>query len=240
MIFFLPLFMNTLHTLLSQANHLLLDTKHPSVGNLLDLLMRGGFVMLPLGLLSIITVALILLYLVTLRTRCVVSHKYMTTAQTLLKKRDLLGFLSFSTHRREIIAIIMNRTIDFIARNPDGPLTQAHEIAQTEGAREASVLLQRILWLSDIATISPMLGLLGTVFGMIHSFNIMANDVASTRPMLLAGGVGQALIATAGGLVVGILAMSAYALFRSRVHAMISDMEAATVQLLALLPERES
>jgi biopolymer transport protein ExbB len=85
-----------------------------------------------------------------------------------------------------------------------------------------------------------MLGLLGTVFGMIHSFNAMANDVASTRPMLLAGGVGQALIATAGGLVIGILAMSAYALFRSRVHAMISDMESATVQLLALLPERES
>lgn len=231
--------MNALYIFISQTAHFLIDTQHPAVGSVLDVLMQGGWVMFPLVLLSVITVALILLYLVTLRTTSVVSAKYMTTAEILLKKRDLLGFLSFSNHRRESIALIMNRTIDFMARNPQATLIQTREIAQTEGAREATILLQRILWLADIATISPMLGLLGTVFGMIRSFNMMASDIASTRPMLLAGGVGQALIATAGGLVIGILAMSAYALFRSRVHSMISDMESATTQLLALLPQTE-
>ena len=67
----------------------------------------------------------------------------------------------------------------------------------------------------------------------------MANDVAGTRPMLLAGGVAQALVATAAGLVIGIAAMGAYAIFRGRVNHMISELEAATGQLLAMLPRKK-
>ncbi|KAB2643592.1 MAG: MotA/TolQ/ExbB proton channel family protein [Verrucomicrobia bacterium] len=232
--------MTTSPTLLSQAAHFFLDPNHGApTGSILDVVVRGGWVMLPLLFLSMITLALILVYLVTLRGGSVVSLKYMRMAETLLRKGDLLGFLSASNHHTESVALIMNRTIDFITRNPQATLAQAREIAQTEGTREANNFLQKILWLSDIATISPMLGLLGTVFGMIRSFNVMANDVAASRPMLLAGGVGQALIATAAGLVIGILAMAAYAFFRSRVHCMIADMESATTQLLTLLPKTE-
>lgn len=193
--------------------------------------------MLPLAILSVITLALILVYMVTLRSSSIVTGKYMSMAETLLKKGDLLGFLSMSNHHREVIARIMSRSIDFLARNPEASMEQVRELAQTEGVRETSILHQRVTWLSDVATISPMLGLLGTVFGMIRSFNVMANDVAATRPMLLAEGVAQALVATATGLVVGIAAMIAYAFFRTRVQAMISDLESATAQLLALLPK---
>ena len=80
-----------------------------------------------------------------------------------------------------------------------------------------------------------MLGLLGTVFGMIRSFSVMANDVAASRPMLLAEGVAEALVATAAGLVIGIPAMAAYAWFRGRVQEMISEMEGATALLLVKL-----
>ena len=97
------------------------------------------------------------------------------------------------------------------------------------------MLNQRVAWLADIATIAPMLGLLGTVFGMIRSFSVMANDVAASRPMLLAEGVAEALVATAAGLLVGIPAMAAYAYFRGRVQGMISEMEGATTLLLAKL-----
>ncbi|HLB32741.1 MAG TPA: MotA/TolQ/ExbB proton channel family protein [Chthoniobacterales bacterium] len=208
-----------------------------SPGSLISVLTAGGWVMLPLGILSVITLALILVYLVTLRFRAVVTGDYMRTAEALLKKGDLFALLAFSNRRREAIARIMSRTIDFWASNTEASFEHAREVAQTEGVREASLLNQRITWLSDIATISPMLGLLGTVFGMIRSFSIMANDVAATRPMLLAEGVAQALVATAAGLVVGIAAMVAYALFRGRVQAMISDLESATTQLLALFPK---
>lgn len=206
-----------------------------SPDSLAKLLSAGGVVMIPLVLLSVITLALILVYLITLRRGSVAGRRYMTTAETLLSKGDLMGLMAVSSRHRDIVAVIMNRVLAFAAESPSASDEQIREIAQTEGSRESSVLNQRIAWLADIATIAPMLGLLGTVFGMIRSFSVMANDVAASRPMLLAEGVAEALVATAAGLVIGIPAMAAYAWFRGRVQGMISEMEGATSLLLAKL-----
>jgi len=202
---------------------------------LLKLLSAGGLVMIPLLVLSVITLALILVYLVTLRRGFVAGTRFMTVAETLLGKGDLLGLLAIANKHRDIAASILARTLEFVASNPTATDEQLREIAQTEGSREASLLNQRVAWLADIATVAPMLGLLGTVFGMIRSFSVMANDVAASRPMLLAEGVAEALVATAAGLVVGIPAMIAYAWFRGRVQEMISEMEGATSLLLVKL-----
>ena len=203
--------------------------------SLAKLLSTGGVVMIPLALLSVITLALILVYFLTLRRGAVASGRYMTTAETLLIKGDLMGLMAISSRHRDIVASIMNRVLAFVAQNPSASDEQIREIAQTEGTREASVLNQRIAWLADIATIAPMLGLLGTVLGMIRSFSVMANDVAASRPMLLAEGVAEALVATATGLVIGIPAMAAYAWFRGKVQGMISEMEGASSLLLVKL-----
>jgi biopolymer transport protein ExbB len=112
-------------------------------------------------------------------------------------------------------------------------MAEVREIAQAEGIRLASLWNQRISYLADIGSIAPMLGLLGTVLGMITSFTVVANDVVSSRPMLLAGGVAEALITTAAGLLIGIPLMAFYAFFRGRVQGMISDLEAASTVLLA-------
>lgn len=213
-------------------------SQNAPTGSLISLLITGGWIMLPLALLSVITLALILVCVFTLRLRSVVTNRYMDAAEVFLKKEDLSGLLALSHRHREALASIMSRILDFSLRHREATFDEIRDIAQTEGTRVATLLQQRITWLSDIATIAPMLGLLGTVFGMIRSFNVMANDVAATHPMLLAGGVAQALVATAAGLVIGIAAMGAYALFKSRVHHMISDLEAATGQLLAMLPKR--
>lgn len=202
---------------------------------LLKLLSAGGLVMIPLLVLSVITLALILVYLVTLRRGVVAGIRFMTVAETLLGKGDLLGLLAIANKHRDIAASILARTLEFVASNPTATDEQLREIAQTEGGREASLLNQRVAWLADIATVAPMLGLLGTVFGMIRSFTVMANDVAASRPMLLAEGVAEALVATAAGLVVGIPAMIAYAWFRGRVQEMISEMEGAISLLLVKL-----
>jgi biopolymer transport protein ExbB len=202
---------------------------------LAKLLSAGGLVMVPLAILSVITLALILVYLVTLRRGAVAGARFMNTAETLLGKGDLLGLLAISNRHRDIVAVILTRTLEFLARHPEATNEQLREIAETEGSREAAVLNQRVAWLADIATIAPMLGLLGTVFGMIRSFSVMANDVAASRPMLLAEGVAEALVATAAGLVIGIPAMAAYAWFRSRVQEMISEMEGTTALLLVKL-----
>lgn len=217
----------------STANSLpILSGQSSQPETLAKLLSAGGVVMIPLLVLSVITLALILIYLFTLRRGAVASARFMTTAETLLSKGDLMGTLAISNRHRDTVAGIISRTLEFLARNPQASDEQMREIAQTEGSREASVLNQRVAWLADIATIAPMLGLLGTVFGMIRSFSVMANDVAASRPMLLAEGVAEALVATAAGLVVGIPAMAAYAYFRGKVQGMISEMEGATAILL--------
>jgi biopolymer transport protein ExbB len=80
-----------------------------------------------------------------------------------------------------------------------------------------------------------MLGLLGTVLGMIKSFSVVATDIVSSRPMMLAEGVAEALITTAAGLVIGIPCMAAYAFFRGQVQSLIAELEAASTRLVALM-----
>jgi biopolymer transport protein ExbB len=206
-----------------------------SPDSLAKLLTAGGVVIIPLALLSVITLALILVYLVTLRRGAVAGRRYMTTAETLLDKGDIMGLIAISSRHGDTVAVIMHRTLGFLAQHPSATDAQVREIAETEGTREAAHLNQRVAWLADIATIAPMLGLLGTVFGMIRSFSVMANDVAASRPMLLAEGVAEALVATAAGLLIGIPAMAAYAWFRGRVQSMISEMEGALAVLVTKL-----
>lgn len=203
--------------------------------DLWQVLMSGGPVMIPLAALSVIAVMLIVIYLFTLRRGAIVTGRYMTTADALLRKGDYYGLLAVSNRHGEGVARVMRRMLDFLTKNPKATLAEAREIAETEGTRQASRLNQQIVYLADIGTIAPMLGLFGTVLGMIKSFSVVASDIASTRPMLLASGVAEALVTTAAGLLIGIPAMAAYAYFRGRVQSLIADLEAATTQLVALM-----
>jgi len=203
--------------------------------SLLHLIKAGGPMMIPLGALSVITVMLVLVFFLSMRRGAMVSRRYMTTADALIRKKDYLGLLAISNRHNEGVARVMQRTVEFLTKNPKASLAEAREIAQTEGVRQASALNQQVTWLADIGTVAPMLGLLGTVLGIIQSFGVVAVDAAATRPTMLAQGIGEALIATAAGLLVGIPAMAAYAFFRSRAQAAIADLEAATTHILALI-----
>ena len=98
------------------------------------------------------------------------------------------------------------------------------------------MLTSRITYLADIGAIAPMVGLLGTVFGMIKAFlNIASGDVTGVRQMQLAENVSEALITTAAGLMIGIPALAFYSLFRGRVQKYIAELEAAATHLMALL-----
>ena len=207
----------------------------PEKISLWQIALSGGYVMIPLAALSILAVMMVLVYLVTLRRGAVATVRYMQMAEALIRKKDYLGLLAVSNRHNEAVARIVQRTLDFLTKNPRATLAEAREIAQAEGTRLAGSLNQQITYLADIGTIAPMLGLFGTVLGMIKSFTAVASDIAASRPMLLAHGVSEALVTTAAGLLVGIPAMAAYSFFRGRVQARISDLEAATTQLIALL-----
>lgn len=202
-----------------------------------DIVRMGGWAMIPLGVMSVITVMLVLVFLFTLRRGSIVSAHFMNTADVLLKKRDYHGLLAISARHSEAIARVVQRTLDFAARNPEAEYQVVREIAETEGASQAASLQHRIVYLADIGMLAPMLGLLGTVIGIIKSFGLLASrqTAEATRNMLLAEGVSEALVATAAGLILGIAAMACYAMFRGRVQSLISDLEIATTHVLGLL-----
>jgi biopolymer transport protein ExbB len=161
----------------------------------------------------------------------------MNTADVLLKKRDYHGLLAISSRHSEAVARIVQRTLDFATRNPNAEFSVVREIAETEGAAQAASLQHRIVYLADIGMLSPMIGLLGTVVGIIKSFGVLASPqtAESSRNVLLAGGVSEALIATAGGLILGLSSMAFYALFRGRVQRLISDLEISSTHILGML-----
>lgn len=191
--------------------------------------------MIPLLLASIITLMLVLVCVFSLRRGTVVSRRFMETADALLRKRDYLGLIAISNRHSEAVARITSKTLDFATKNPSAPLSAVREVAEAEGARLASNLHRRVAYLADIATLAPMLGLLGTVVGIINSFGTLAGNASQPRQLLLAGGIAQALVATAAGLVIGIVAMAFYSLYRGKVSVMISDLEAASSHILNTL-----
>ncbi len=203
---------------------------------LLGLLQSGGWAMVPLCALSVLTVMLVLFFILTLRRGAVVSNHFMNTADVLLKKRDYPALLAISHRHSEAISKVVRRTLDFAEKNPSAPLEAIREIAQTEGGTQAAAMQHRVTYLADIAVLAPMVGLLGTVFGIIHSFGVLASNVSqASRPVLLAQGVSEALVATGAGLIVGIAAAACYALFRNRVQALISELERASTHVVSLL-----
>ena len=102
-------------------------------------------------------------------------------------------------------------------------LVSARESLQEEGAKEITRLQHRVGYIGFIATIAPMLGLLGTVTGMIYSFNVLGTSEQNPRPSELAVGVSEALVATCEGLVVAIPLMFFHLHFRVRVTQIGQD-----------------
>ena len=221
-------------SLLAQAVEAAPSPNSPQA-TLLQLIKAGGWVMIPLVIASLITVALVFACLFSLRKGAIVTRRFMETAEALLRKRDYLGLIAVSNRHPEAVARITSLTLDFATKNPAATPEAIREVAETEGSRVATSLNHRIVYLADIATLSPMLGLLGTVIGIINAFGVLAGNTTQQRPILLAHGVSEALVATAAGLIVGIVAMAFYAIFRGKVASMISDLESATSHIVNMI-----
>ena len=208
----------------------------PKPINFIEVLAKGGPMIYPLAVMSVIMVLLILLFLLTIRRNAIVSDRFMNAAEAMIRKRDYLGLLAYSQRRNECMARMTQKTLEFIAGNPASPFENVREATQTEGSRQAGMLSSRITYLADIGSIAPMVGLLGTVIGMIKAFiEISQGEVQGVRQMGLAQGVSEALIATACGLAISIVALASYSFFRGRVQKYIGELEAAATHLIAVL-----
>lgn len=209
--------------------------------SLWGLLQSGGWVMLPLLAASIAVVSLIGFYLFTLRRSAITDDELEMKIETYLSEDDLAGLAEYLKDRNEAVAEVLRKVLEFTYRRKDADADAIKAIAESEGVRLASALNQRIVYLLDLGVLAPLLGLFGTVVGILRSFGTIASEALAMRTMMLAGGVSQALVATASGLVVGITAMVFYSIFRGRVQGLISLFEVtvtAKVQEIVLLKKR--
>jgi biopolymer transport protein ExbB len=208
---------------------------------LLGMVAAAGWVMIPLALASMITLTLIIYCFFTLTERSITTPELLERMEPFFENEDLDGLAAYVAERPQATARIVDRTLQFLDRHPDADGESIKVVAETEGNRIAAALNQRVLYIMDVGVLSPMLGLFGTVVGILNSFGHIASEASPMRTMLLAGGVSQALVATAAGLTVGITAMAFYAYFRGRVGHLVSILETEATLLtqeLVLLSKR--
>ena len=199
---------------------------------------KGGSLMYPIALLSVLALAFVIYFIFTLRREQLIPARFVTGLQGLLREGKLTEARAACHASPSAIAAIMEAAIDYALRTqkPDPGLLR--EIVEGEGSRQATQMQNQTQYLQDIGVLAPMLGLLGTVWGMLKAFNVVALDMARARPLELAGGISLALITTVGGLVVAIPSMGAYVFFRNRAAKLMAELEVASAKLLLEIEKR--
>lgn len=197
------------------------------ITNAASLFAKGGLVMYPLLFCSVIVIAIVL-----------ERYGYMRRLQT-----DTTALLAqilpgIQGGQWQNAAAACAKTEGAVAKMlAEGFSIQTGERKELEQAFEAAAtriharLRQRLSYLDTIVTLAPLLGLLGTVTGMISSFSVLS--LKAGQPLAITGGIGEALIATATGLCVAIAALIAHSYFNQRIDTLIMEMEETANQVLS-------
>lgn len=204
----------------------------PEGMSLWEIVKAGGWVLAPLVLLSIVGFAMVVYYFLALRRDKIVDPDFVEGCRRLLRDKRLDRMETLCNSSGRPIAAVMRVALEARAVRGPADTLAMREAAESEGERQAAALWDQIHYLMDIVVVAPMIGLLGTVIGMIRSFSGLALDISAAKPILLAQGVSQALTCTAMGLCVAIPAAIFYAYFRGHVNKLTLEMEAASTDLV--------
>lgn len=199
---------------------------------LVELLEKGGWVMAPLALVSLLVLGVVIFNFFWLRQRTVASDRFLYLARQRLKKKDLSGLIEVCSQSNESCAKVLGNVLAFARENPGVDLDSLKQIADAQGNRQSVRLGQPNLILADLAVIAPLLGLLGTVTGIIHAFGNLAQVDVLMKGAQFATGIYNALVTTATGLVIAIIAMLFYSFFRTRLLLLVGWMEAHLSELI--------
>ena len=197
---------------------------------MIDYLVAGGPVMIPIVICSVLSLALIIERSLALRDVRIIPSAFIREAKRLVSAGKEDALLELSRKSRTPIAKVIHTTI--LSRNL--PSDTLREVVQSVGKDQANKLSRYLTVLSTIASIAPLLGLLGTVTGMIRVFSIISSK-GVTNPSDLAGGISEALLTTAAGLVVAIPTLIAYSYFFKRTNTYVLRMEEITLGIVSRL-----
>jgi len=193
---------------------------------------QGGWILLVLLLLTLYAAYIFFERFLTLRRERVGGERLMREVEAALRRGQLEVALEAARAHGGALGRFL---LAGLSRVPYG--VAAVDAALKAALLEEEVRLSRGLGvLSVTAQVAPLFGLLGTVTGMIRAFNVLA-QAGQTTARLLAGGIGEALFTTAGGLVVGIPALFAYHYLAGRVDDILTELEQRREELLGVLAE---
>lgn len=195
----------------------------------------GGWIMWVLAALSIFALSMVFYFLWALRAGSVIPHDVLSDILAKVRSNDLNEVRRLSDRHPCPLSAVALSALDCLRSVPHCDASLLRGAVEAEGARQADAIQGQTEFLLDVATIAPLLGLLGTVLGMLTAFGSVASDVASAKPVVLAAGVSQAIVTTIFGLVVAIPCMAFYAWFRRRASRQISNLESASSEILTAL-----
>jgi biopolymer transport protein ExbB len=191
--------------------------------SLWDMLWAGGPLLVPIVVSSFVLLLVVFERTVSLRRGRVVPRLFV--------ERFLLQISEGAVDREEALALCEENSSHIAVvfgaavRKWGKPEVEVEQAVLDEGERVANVLRRYLRVINGVATVCPLMGLLGTVWGMMEAFNAIADSSAMGRPELLAGGISGALLSTAAGLIVAIPALILYLFFVGRVDSLVMEID---------------
>jgi biopolymer transport protein ExbB len=189
--------------------------------NFFEIFLKGGYVMWLILACSVLGLSVVIDRFLVLRKAKINVPAFMVRLRGLIKKKDINGAVSVCMEEQSPIANIVRKGLKKYKYGHD----RVKDAIENAGKQEIIIMEKGLSILATVAGIAPLLGFLGTVTGMITAFMTIEDLAGSANPSDLAGGIWEALITTAFGLIVGIFALAFYNYFLSKVKRLVGDME---------------
>ena len=194
---------------------------------MVDLFIKGGNFMYPLLVMLFFGVVVMIERFYTLFKARIKAKEFMVELQDALKQNGPEGAAELCSNTRGPVATVLHAGLLRLDRG----IEHVEKSIEESGAIEMAFLERGLVWLSTVANLAPLVGFLGTVSGMIRAFNDIA-AAGDVDPSVVAGGISEALITTASGLVVAIPVQAAYNFFLSKIDKIIIDLQESSNQFV--------
>jgi biopolymer transport protein ExbB len=202
--------------------------------SIFQLLVQGGwYIMIPLALLSFIAIYIIIERLLVINKAQKEDTNFMNQIRDYIHDGKIESAINLCKVANNPVSRMIEKGVSRIGK----PLNDINTAIENVGKLEVARLEKGLSWLGTIAGAAPMIGFLGTVIGMIRTFHDMSTAGNQVEISNLAGGIMQAMITTAAGLVIGIVAYMGYNIMVAKVEKVVYKLEARTLEFMDLLHE---
>lgn len=218
---------------LATENPVLTPVDVPAKMNMLDMAVKGGWIMIVLAVLSALCFYILFERMYVIRKAGKEDPMFMDKIKDYITSGEIKSALNYCKTMNTPSARMIEKGISRLGR----PINDVQAAIENVGNMEVAKLEKGLTIMATIAGGAPMIGFLGTVTGMVRAFYEMANAGNNIDITVLSGGIYEAMVTTVGGLIVGIIAMFAYNYLVTLVDGVVNKMEAKTMAFMDLLNE---